>query len=262
MKKIKILVFCFMTLFSTSVFAIFGGGGGSQTAVLLKILAVETASKSEHVRNTLEAIQQTKNLATQLEYEVRNTIQLGKDVASGNEYAIQDLLHKTLNYQETAQSIMYEQDKMLGQLKDIFRTADSLKGMNVEQLQNQLKKVREQQQYAVYDAMTNAGFSATLKQDQQNLQRIVASANSAQGQLQALQAISNLLGEQNGILLRIGTLLETQTKSIAMAEGATNTQEDIEKKDVEEYGKNADTKTEKDLKNFKKAGNKVIRIGG
>ena len=127
-------------------------------------------------------------MANQLEYDVRNAIQLGKDVANGNEYAIQELLHKTLNYQQTAQSIMYDQDKMLGQLKDIFRTEDSLQGMSTEQLENQLKRVREQSQYAVYDSMTNAGFSATLKQDQQNLQRIVASANTAQGQTQALSS--------------------------------------------------------------------------
>lgn len=263
MKKIKLLVLCFTTLISTSAFALFGGGGGgASTAVLLKILAVETASKSEHIRNTLEAIEQTKNLANQLEYDVRNAIQLGKDVANGNEYAIQELLHKTLNYQQTAQSIMYDQEKMLGQLKDIFRTEDSLQGMSTEQLNVQLKKVKEQQQYAVYDAMTNAGFTATLKQDQQNLQRIVASANTAQGQLQALQAISNLLGEQNAILLRMGALMETQTKSIAMAEGASTTQENVKKEKVEIYGDEADKEAEKDLKNFKKAGNKTIKIGG
>ena len=262
MKKTKIFILGLMTLISTSAFALFGGGGGggASTAVLLKILAVETASKSEHVRNTLEAIQQTKNLATQLEYEVRNTIQLGKDVASGNEYAIQDLLHKTLNYQETAQSIMYEQDKMLGQLKDIFRTADGLKGMTVEQLQNQLKKVREQQQYAVYDAMTNAGFSATLKQDQQNLQRIVASANSAQGQLQALQAISNLLGEQNAILLRMGALMETQTKMITVAEGSANSIEDSKEKRKEEIYRTLKENDEAILRDFEKSANKKIKF--
>ena len=90
-------------------------------------------------------------MANQLEYDVRNAIQLGKDVANGNEYAIQELLHKTLNYQQTAQSIMYDQDKMLGQLKEDFRTEDSLQGMSTEQLENQLKRVREQSQYAVYD---------------------------------------------------------------------------------------------------------------
>ena len=54
----KKLFFSFMFLFSIYAFGgIFGGGGGgSSTAVLLKILAVETASKSEHVKNTLEAI--------------------------------------------------------------------------------------------------------------------------------------------------------------------------------------------------------------
>ncbi len=256
MKKTKIFVLGLMTLISTSAFALFGGGGGASTGVLLKILAVETASKSEHIKNTIEAIEQTKKLATQVEYDIRNAMQLGKDVllkilavetasksehikntieaieqtkklatqveydirnamqlgkdiASGNEYAIQDLIHKTLNYQETAQSIMYEQDKMLAQMESIFKTADSLKGMDITQLNSQLKKVKDQSQYAVYDAMTNAGFSATLNQDKQNITRLVNSANSAQGQLQVLQAISNLLGEQNAILLKMGTLMET-----------------------------------------------------
>ena len=260
MNKIKTILLTLFLIY-TSAFAFFGGGGGSETAVLLKILAVETASKSEHVRNTLEAIEQTKNLAQQLEYEVRNAIQLGKDVANGNEYAIQNLLHKTLNYQETAQSIMYDQEKMLGQMKDIFKTESSLNGMSTRQLESQLKRVKEQSQYAVYDAMTNAGFSATLKQDQQNLQRIVSSANSAQGQLQALQAISNLLGEQNGILLRIGTLLETQTKSIAIAEGASNTKENINEEKLEEYAKEEDKKTEENLKSFNSIGKRTIKIG-
>lgn len=259
MKNLKYLILCFATLISTSAFALFGGGGAS-TAVLLKILAVETASKSEHIRNTLEAIEQTKNLANQLEYDVRNAIQLGKDVANGNEYAIQELLHKTLNYQQTAQSIMYDQDKMLGQLKDIFRTEDSLQGMSTEQLENQLKRVREQSQYAVYDSMTNAGFSATLKQDQQNLQRIVASANTAQGQLQALQAISNLLGEQNAILLRMGALMETQTKSIAMAEGASQTENEINDKTIESKEKEENNKSKQIMDAFKKSSSKKLKI--
>ena len=113
---------------------------------------------------------------------------------------------------------------MLAQMESIFKTADSLKGMDITQLNSQLKKVKDQSQYAVYDAMTNAGFSATLNQDKQNITRLVNSANSAQGQLQVLQAISNLLGEQNAILLKMGTLMETQTKSVAIAQGATNTE--------------------------------------
>ena len=260
MKKIQIMVLCFMTLISTSAFALFGGGGGASTAVLLKILAVETASKSEHIKNTLEAIQQTKHLANQLEYDVRNAIQLGKDVANGNEYAIQQLLHKTLNYQETAQSIMYEQEEILGKMKDIFRTEDSLNGMNTQELESQLKRVRQQSQYAVYDSMTNAGFSATLKQDQQNLQRIVASANSAQGQLQALQAISNLLGEQNAILLRIGTLMETQAKTLAIAEGASNTEAEINDRNIEETEKEENEKNKELINKFKSSTSKKLKI--
>lgn len=262
MKKTKIFILGLMTLISTSAFALFGGGGGSSTAVLLKILAVETASKSEHIKNTIEAIEQTKKLATQVEYDIKNAMQLGKDIANGNEYAIQDLIHKTLNYQETAQSIMYEQDKMLAQMENIFKTADSLKGMDITQLNSQLKKVKDQSQYAVYDAMTNAGFSATLNQDKQNITRLVNSANSAQGQLQVLQAISNLLGEQNAILLKMGTLMETQTKSVAIAQGATNTEEAIDKKSQEEYQDKEDKAIEKELKEFKKAGAKKFKIGG
>ena len=262
MKKTKIFILGLMTLISTSTFALFGGGGGASTAVLLKILAVETASKSEHIKNTLEAIEQTKKLATQVEYDIRNAMQLGKDIASGNEYAIQDLIHKTLNYQETAQSIMYEQDKMLAQMESIFKTADSLKGMDITQLNSQLKKVKDQSQYAVYDAMTNAGFSATLNQDKQNITRLVNSANSAQGQLQVLQAISNLLGEQNAILLKMGTLMETQTKSVAMAQGATNTESAVNDQKTEEFTAEDDKKNEENLEKFKKAGVKKFKIGG
>ena len=262
MKKIKVLMFTLMLVIFTNAFGLFGGGGGSQTAVLLKILAVETASKSEHIKNTLEAVEQTKKLANQLEYDVRNAIQMGKDIASGNEYAIQDLIHKTLNYQETAQSIMYEQDKMLGQMKDIFKTSDNLKGMNITQLDNQLKRVKDQSQYAVYDAMTNAGFSATLQQDQQNISRLVNSANTAQGQLQVLQAISNLLGEQNAILLKMGTLMETQTKAVAMAQGAENTTESANDKKIDDV-KDSDDKNNKDnLETIKQAGKKKFKIGG
>ena len=260
MKKIQIMILCLMLLMSTSVFAIFGGGGGGQTAVLLKILAVETASKSEHIKNTLEAIQQTKHLANQLEYDVKNAIQLGKDIANGNEYAIQQLLHKTLNYQQTAQSIMYQQEEILGKMKEIFRTEDSLNGMSTQELENQLKKVRQQSQYAVYDSMTNAGFSATLQQDQQNLQRIVASANSAQGQLQALQAISNLLGEQNAILLRMGALMETQAKTLAIAEGASNTETEINDKTIKETEDQETEKSEKIMNDFRNATSKKLKI--
>ena len=78
MKKTKIFILGLMTLISTSAFALFGGGGGASTGVLLKILAVETASKSEHIKNTIEAIEQTRKLATQVEYDIRNAMQLGK----------------------------------------------------------------------------------------------------------------------------------------------------------------------------------------
>ena len=237
MKKVKIFVLCLMTLISTSAFALFGGGGGASTAVLLKILAVETASKSEHIKNTLEAIEQTRNLKNQLEYDIRNAVQLGKDVANGNEYAIQELIHKVFNLQETSESIMYDYNDMTSKMKDIFRTQDSMQGMSVEQLENQARTIRRQSQYAVYDAMNNAGFSATLQQDQQNLQRLVASTNTAQGQLQALQAIGNLLGEQNAILLRMGALMETQTKMITVAEGSANSIEDSKEKRKEEISK-------------------------
>ena len=263
MKKIKFLIFSLMFAIFTTAFGLFGGGGkGSSTAVLLKILAVETASKSEHIKNTLEAIQQTKHLASQLEYDVKNAIQMGKDIANGNEYAIKDLIHKVLNYQETSQSIMYEQDKILGKMKEIFKISDNLKGMDINQLDTELKKVKEQSQYAVYDAMTNAGFSATLQQDQQNISRLVNSANTAQGQLQALQAISNLLGEQNAILLKMGTLMETQTKAVAMAQGAENTTESIEENQLKEIRRTDDDNNKDNLEKIKQAGKKKVKIGG
>ena len=46
MKNLKYLILCFATLISTSAFAIFGGGGGSQTAVLLKILLLKQRGES------------------------------------------------------------------------------------------------------------------------------------------------------------------------------------------------------------------------
>lgn len=261
MKKITIFTLCFMILISTSAFALFGGGGGgASTAVLLKILAVETASKSEHIKNTLEAIEQTQNLKNQLEYDIRNAVQLGKDVASGNEYAIQNLIHKVFNLQETSESIMYDYNDMTSKMKDIFRTQDSMQGMSVEQLQNQARTIRRQSQYAVYDAMNNAGFSATLQQDQQNLQRLVASTNTAQGQLQALQAIGNLLGEQNAILLRMGALMETQTKMLTVAEGSANSIEDSKEEQKEKIYNQLKEKDEAILRDFEKSANKKIKF--
>lgn len=260
MEKIKIFVLCFITLISTTAFALFGGGGGASTAVLLKILAVETASKSEHIKNTLEAIEQTQNLKNQLEYDIRNAVQLGKDVANGNEYAIQDLIHKVFNLQETSESIMYDYNDMTSKMKDIFRTQDSMQGMSVEQLQNQARAIRRQSQYAVYDSMNNAGFSATLQQDQQNLQRLVASTNTAQGQLQALQAIGNLLGEQNAILLRMGALMETQTKMLTIAEGSANSIEDNKEKQTEEINTYLKNDSDAVLKEFEKSANKKIKF--
>lgn len=260
MKKVKIFVLCLMTLISTSAFALFGGGGGASTAVLLKILAVETASKSEHIKNTLEAIEQTRNLKNQLEYDIRNAVQLGKDVANGNEYAIQELIHKVFNLQETSESIMYDYNDMTSKMKDIFRTQDSMQGMSVEQLQNQARTIRRQSQYAVYDAMNNAGFSATLQQDQQNLQRLVASTNTAQGQLQALQAIGNLLGEQNAILLRMGALMETQTKMLTVAEGSVNSIEDNKEEQKKQIYDNLKESDEAILKDFEKSANKKIKF--
>lgn len=260
MEKIKIFVLCFITLISTTAFALFGGGGGASTAVLLKILAVETASKSEHIKNTLEAIEQTQNLKNQLEYDIRNAVQLGKDVANGNEYTIQDLIHKVFNLQETSESIMYDYNDMTSKMKDIFRTQDSMQGMSVEQLQNQARAIRRQSQYAVYDSMNNAGFSATLQQDQQNLQRLVASTNTAQGQLQALQAIGNLLGEQNAILLRMGALMETQTKMLTIAEGSANSIEDNKEKQTEEINTYLKNDSDAVLKEFEKSANKKIKF--
>ena len=260
-KSFKILTILSLVLcFSFKAFALFGGGGGASTAVLLKILAVETASKSEHVRNTLEAIKQTENLANQLKYEIQNAQQLGKDIGAGNEYAIQKLVHSALNFQEESQSIMYEQEQMMGKLQNIFKTSENLKGLTVDELRLEARKIREQQQYAVYDAMRNAGFSATLKQDQQNLQKLVSSANSSQGQLQALQAISNLLGEQNAILLKIGTLLETQTKMNTMAQGASNSIEQTAEQTKDEIDNESEKEADKILENIKKSSSKKSKI--
>lgn len=254
MKKIKILL-CLTVLISTAVFA-----GPSSTAVLLKILAVETASKSEHVKNTLEAIEQTKNLKNQLEYDIRNAVQLGKDVADGNEYAIQELIHKVFNLQQTSESIMYDYNNMTSKMKNIFKTQDSMSGMTIEELENQARTIRKQSQYAVYDAMNNAGFSATLQQDQQNLQRLVASTNTAQGQLQALQAIGNLLGEQNAILLRIGALMETQTKMITVAEGSSNSKEEVDEESKDKIDTELRNESNAVLKELKKSSSRKIKF--
>nr|WP_293991447.1 hypothetical protein [uncultured Fusobacterium sp.] len=253
----KKLFFSFMFLFSIYTFGgIFGGGGGSSsTAVLLKILAVETASKSEHIKNTIEAIQQTQHLKNQLEHDIQNALQFAEGIKNGNEYAIQKLIHSAFNYQETAQSIMYEQSDMLDKLQQIYKPIEGLEGLTVENLRDEIANIRKQQQFAVYDSMRNAGFSATLKQDQQNLQKLINSTNSTQGQLQALQAIGNLLAEQNAILLKMGTLMETQTKMITMSEGANNSIEQANTQSINEVERNAQRETEKvinDIKSNKK----------
>ena len=64
------------------------------------------------------------------------------------------------------------------------------------------------------------------------------------------------------VLVEMGTLMETQTKSVAIAQGATNTEEAIDKKSQEEYQDKEDKAIEKDLKEFKKAGSKKFKIGG
>ncbi|MEI6856238.1 hypothetical protein [Psychrilyobacter sp.] len=205
----------------------------------------QVKNQMEQIRNQVKSVQ---NEYESLQNQAKNLKQLDVSLSDRNIRILENALDDLDDLNRNAKSFIYDNEKMVDQFWSIYKenpedftkiTGFDEKGL--AGIKKDVSNAKKASRYAVYDAMTNAGMTATIGNDKGNLEKLLQASKSSNGALQAIQATNNLVGNSNSILLQIRSLLETNIKmsgAIAMAGDTTESAEEIEKKAFKEKRKN------------------------
>lgn len=266
MKKIKILLVAL--ILSTTSFAIVFTGAFDYSNWLANFKTQLETVKSvknqmEQIKNQVKSVQ---NEYESLRNQAKNLKQLDMSLSDRNIRILENSLNEIQNLGTYAKSFIYDNEEMVDKFWDVYKEDPEkfteITGFDEQGLagiKKDVAKAKKASRYAVYDAMTNAGMTATIGNDEENIKKLLKASQTADGALQAIQATNNLVGNSNSILLQIRTLLETNIKmsgSMAMAGDTTKSAEEKTKEkavtDFETGEKKGEDYLNETLKNLSK----------
>lgn len=270
--KIKKKIICFFMFLICIVpsYSAFGRGSSGSLKQILRLLAsIEKASGNQgistlaEIQSKLELIQQTEMQIRQLQMEVENFRQLGKEIGHMDIVKINDLLERTLGFKDYANTTARDMEKKLdtffsdygGNLYKIYDKVD------IDVLKRQREKLREQQnemQKAVYNNMAKNQMYSNINDQGEELKRKVNTLNNVTGTLQAIQAIGGILEQTNSILLETKQMLATNMEMKDRIEAQVKKEEEIAydnkeaiKREEEVYLKEYKSKKKNEVKKTK-----------
>lgn len=276
MKKIKILLIA-LILSSTSFAVVFTGAFDYSNWLANFKTQLESVkqvkNQVEQIKNQVKSVQ---NEYKSLQNQAKNLKQLDMSLSDRNIRILENSLNDIQNLGTYAKSFIYDNEEMVDKFWDVYKEDPEkfteITGFDEQGLagiKKDVAKAKKASRYAVYDAMTNAGMTATIGNDEENIKKLLKASRTADGALQAIQATNNLVGNSNSILLQIRTLLETNIKmsgSMAMAGDTTKSAEEAKKeaffKEREKQRDNAENRLNEQTELWSKKTNWGFGNGG
>lgn len=222
MKKLKLLIVTLLLVgisVNTSA-GIFGGKGGSSglkkiITILVAMQAKQALMETETGRSMLEAIEQTKNQLKQIEMEMTNMMDLGRELTTGQLMKIQQDYQELMNIQNQFKDTISSFKNFETTFKNTYKDFKNLEGLSpddyIRQADDLLSATKDITKSSF--AIAGLGDPSRLANDAERISELMKAANTAEGQKAVLQAGVNMAAEQTKALLELRTLLASSLKT-------------------------------------------------
>jgi len=225
MKKLKMLIVAIL-LIGTSInvsAGIFGGkkggGGGADlkkiVTILIAMQAKQALMETELGTQMFEAIKQTQNQLKQIEMEMTNMMDLGRELTTGQLMKIQQDYQELMDIQNQFKDTISSFKNFENTFKNTYADFKNLEGLSpdeyIRKADDLLSATKDITKSSF--AMVGLGDPSRLANDSQRISELMKAANTAEGQKAVLQAGVNMAAEQTKVLLELRTLLASSLKT-------------------------------------------------
>lgn len=187
MKKLKTIILCIFTIFSTSVFALFGGGGSSGIG---KLVGIVTKISDTQIQMQLEQIEQGLNQLEMISNQVKNMQSIDGALAASQLAGLQTAFQSMLNIQNNFTSSLNNYKDFQNSFKQVYTDFKDFKNLTPDDYIEQANKILIQTKNIAEDSLKAAGVvnADKLNNDAQRVRALMSQTNSLQGQKAVLQA--------------------------------------------------------------------------
>ena len=221
MKKLKLLIVAILLVgISANVSAgIFKGKGSSAglkkiITILVAMQAKQALMETELGKELNEAIQQTQNQLKQIEMEMTNMMDLGRELTTGQLMKIQQDYQELMNIQNQFKDTISSFKNFEKSFKDTYADFKNLEGLTPEEYMRKADDLLSTTKDITKSfAIAGLGDPDRLANDAERITELMKAANTAEGQKAVLQAGVNMAAEQAKALLELRTLLASSLKA-------------------------------------------------
>ena len=186
MKKIKIMILCIFTIFSTYTFSLFGGGGSG----VGKLVGIVTKISDTQIQMQMEQIQQWLNQLEMLSNQMKNMASIDGVLATSQLTGLQQAFQSMLNIQNNLTSQINNYTDFQTSFKQIYTDFKDFKNLTPDDYLAQANKILVKTKNIAEDSMRTAGVvnADKLMNDAQRVRALMSRTNSLEGQKAVLQA--------------------------------------------------------------------------
>ena len=222
MKKLKslmvlILVIGIATNASAGIFKGKGSSAGLKKiiTILVAMQAKQALMETELGKELNEAIQQTQNQLKQIEMEMTNMMDLGRELTTGQLMKIQQDYQELMNIQNQFKDTISSFKNFEQSFKNTYADFKNLEGLTPEEYMRKADDLLSATKDITKSSFAIAGLGDPdrLANDAERITELMKAANTAEGQKAVLQAGVNMAAEQTKALLELRTLLASSLKT-------------------------------------------------
>ena len=222
MKKLKLLITTLLLVgISMNVSARgFGrkkGGGGLEQIVkiLVAMQAKQALMETELGKELIEAVNQTQNQLKQIEMEMTNMLDLGRELTTGQLMKIQQDYQELMAIQNQFKDTISSFKDFEKTFKNTYADFKNLEGLTADEYIRKADDLLTATKDITKSSFAVAGLGdpSRLANDSQRITELMKAANTAEGQKAVLQAGVNMAAEQTKVLLELRTLLASSLKT-------------------------------------------------
>lgn len=186
MKKIKIMILCIFTIFSTYTFSLFGGGGSG----VGKLVGIVTKISDTQIQMQMEQIQQGLNQLEMLSNQMKNMASIDGVLATSQLTGLQQAFQSMLNIQNNLTSQINNYTDFQTSFKQVYTDFKDFKNLTPDDYLAQANKILVKTKNIAEDSMRTAGVvnADKLMNDAQRVRALMSRTNSLEGQKAVLQA--------------------------------------------------------------------------
>lgn len=265
LKKIIIILMAILSINSYSK-SISIKGITELLKVATKIYAQQQLMGVEQIQQGMSLINQIDNQVKQIENQYAMLKNLSEQISQGNISYLEDYYREIGYMLDSYDSIMLDTQKLSNRYTELFKEKPQefekigITKEYMEKMDQNIRQARQESNTALYDVMTQKGFSAKIGADQQNLQTLLNASKSSTGVVEALQVTNSLLGKISSDINQLGILVETSNKAQAMAKNTESQEVESSKQKLEEISSRQEEKENIKLQKLKTLTGKSIKL--